>query len=77
MTTCIHCGKHWGGLNAQHCPVCHETFTGSTAGDMHRRGPFDGGRYCLEPAEAGLEWNTKRGMWKTPGTWQPDMEETK
>lgn len=36
--TCRHCHKPIHGQRSEHCPVCHETFTGTTAGDMHRRG---------------------------------------
>ena len=47
---------------------CHETFTGTTAGDKHRRGEYPN-RYCTNE---GLEYNERRGMWKLPGTWKPE-----
>lgn len=68
MTTCTDCGKSWGGLKAEHCMACHETFTGTTAGDKHRRGEYPN-RYCTNE---GLEYNERRGMWKLPGTWKPE-----
>lgn len=39
MSRCT-CGARWSGTTAQHCPVagCHETFSGETAGNMHRVG---------------------------------------
>lgn len=67
------CGATWGGRRAQHCPACHETFTGDTAGDMHRVGPFHpkGARRCLTPTEMeakGMRRNT-HGVWTSGGTW--------
>lgn len=63
-TTHYVCGKSWGGLKAEHCPVCCETFASTDAGDSHRVGPFDG-RRCLSPEEmrtAGLR-ESERGIW--------------
>lgn len=73
-TTCTACGKSWGGLRAEHCTVCHETFSGTTAGDRHRTGDhavFVGPdrRRCLtadEMRDKGLEQNTK-GIWTNGG----------
>lgn len=31
------CGKSWGGLRASHCTVCHQSFSGDTIGDQHKR----------------------------------------
>ena len=69
--SCRECGKRVGG-NAQHCACCHETFSGTTAGDRHRVGPWSD-RRCLNPEEmqeAGLRQNA-RGVWATaaPSTW--------
>lgn len=61
------CGKSWGGYRAEHCPSCHETFSGSTAGDAHRRGEHGVDRHCVPPAEAGLVFDEKRGVWRLPG----------
>ena len=70
--SCWKCSKTWGGTRAEHCPSCHETFTGSTSGDMHRVGDhavFEGPdrRRCLsvdEMAEKGMARND-RGQWTT------------
>lgn len=71
---CQKCRKTWGGLRAEHCRVCHETFSGSSAGDKHRTGDhgvFVGPerRRCLtsdEMTERGMEQND-RGIWTTGG----------
>lgn len=70
--SCWKCSKTWGGMRAEHCGVCHETFTGTTAGDMHRVGDhavFEGPdrRRCLdadEMREKGMTQNA-RGIWCT------------
>ena len=70
-TTCKPCGSTFGG-QAQHCCACHQTFSGTTAGDMHRTGDHavSSGptrRRCLTLAEM-----TERGMTVTTnaqGTW--------
>lgn len=55
---------------SEHCPVCHETFTGTRAGDTHRvgrHGVSDGPdrRRCLTPAEMEAKGRsiTKDGHW--------------
>ena len=30
------CSAEWSGLRVEHCTGCHETFTGTEAGDRHR-----------------------------------------
>lgn len=55
MSSC-NCGARWTGLRMEHCRACHATFSGTTAGDMHRVGDhavFTGPtrRRCLTPAE--------------------------
>jgi len=50
------CGASWTGMRLEHCTVCHQTFTGTEAGDMHRTGDhaLDAGparRRCLTIAE--------------------------
>lgn len=61
--TCAGCTSTWTGLSAQHCPACHETFGGTTAGDKHRTRDFR----CLAPAEVGLTLDGK-GVWRFPIT---------
>ena len=69
------CGKSWGGTRAEHCTECHETFTGTTAGDKHRVGDpaiWDGPkrRRCLTVTEMtarGMATND-RGVWTNGGT---------
>ena len=36
--TCRKCQKLIAGSRTERCPACHETFTSTTAGDMHRVG---------------------------------------
>lgn len=72
MPTCRLCAATWTGTRIEHCTVCHGTFTGSTAGDMHRvgdHGVWEGPdrRRCLTPAEMigkGMTQNG-RGIWCT------------
>jgi hypothetical protein len=35
-----YCGARWGGQRTEHCctPGCHQTFSSTSAGDMHRTG---------------------------------------
>lgn len=73
--TCGTCGITWGGHRTEHCTVCHETFTGPTAGNKHRigdHGVWDGPdrRRCLSPGEMtdrGMTMNAK-GLWAMPGS---------
>ena len=75
MTTCPPCGTTWTGHRIEHCTVCHETFTGTSAGDKHRTGGhavFVGPerRRCLTPDEMrdkGMSQN-ERGQWTLGGT---------
>lgn len=60
------CGKSWGGLKAEHCTGCHETFSGTAAGDRHRKGPGDD-RHCVDPASVGLHRDA-RGVWRGDGS---------
>ena len=36
--SCQRHNAHWTGHRTEHCCACGETFTGTTAGDMHRVG---------------------------------------
>ncbi|WP_428844217.1 hypothetical protein [Brevibacterium celere] len=65
MARCAECGKSWGGRKPEHCTVCHETFSGTTAGDRHRRGEYPN-RSC---STDGLVHNPDRDVWQLPGTW--------
>lgn len=77
-TTCRACGTSWTGLRIEHCDECHETFTGTTSGDMHRTGKhhLSSGpdrRRCLtrdEMRDKGMARNA-RGQWTT-GARMPD-----
>lgn len=70
--SCWKCGKTWGGSRTEHCTVCHESFTGSTSGDMHRTGDHavnegPDRRRCLtvdEMTGKGMVRND-RGIWTT------------
>ena len=51
------------------CVVCGEVFSTERNFDAHRRGPYEvGGRYCLDPKDAGLVPRcTKNGTyWVSP-----------
>lgn len=69
MTTCK-CGATWSGKRLEHCTVCHETFTGTSAGDKHRTGTYwPDERRCLsvdEMAAKGMTRN-RNGHWTTGG----------
>ena len=75
MTTCQRCGTSWSGLRLEHCTECHQTFTGTTAGDKHRTGKHDvwtgpERRRCRtadEMRDLGMRQND-RGHWGMGGT---------
>lgn len=63
--TCKPCGKTWTGTQPEHCTVCHETFGGTRAGDLHRVGSYSAPgdpRRCLDPTDLGMSLNA-RGIW--------------
>lgn len=72
------CGAKWTGHRIEHCTACHETFTGTTAGDKHRTGDHavSSGptrRRCLTPPEMrgkGMAQNA-RGQWKSTAEANP------
>ena len=69
MTTDTRCGKSWTGKRIEHCTVCHETFSGTSAGDKHRTGAHGKDRRCRtaeEMVDLGMEQNV-RGVWTTGG----------
>lgn len=81
MTRCP-CGTTWTGLRIEHCPECHETFTGTTSGDRHRVGDHalttgPDRRRCLTAEEMrgrGMTQNA-RDQWTNGGT-SPWSKET-
>ena len=68
--SCDKCGASWSGHRIEHCTACCHTFTGTTAGDLHRVGDHavsvgPNRRRCLtvEEMEArGMARNSK-GHW--------------
>jgi hypothetical protein len=77
MISCIDCDKTWGGSRTEHCPVCHETFSGAEAGDQHRTGlhgvssgldrrrcrtPDEMRSYKTKMSKAGF-WQGANGVW--------------
>lgn len=68
------CGASWTGMRMEHCPECHETFTGTIAGDKHRTGKHHlstgpDRRRCMtsdEMTNKGMTRNT-RGVWGSGG----------
>jgi hypothetical protein len=75
---CATCKARWTGLSACHCTGegCHRTFTSISAFDKHRTDSHVTGRYCLDPAAAGLVPVTKRywSGWALPGERPPQDE---
>ena len=79
--TSCRCGASWTGFRIEHCTECHQTFTGTTAGDRHRVGDHavsigSDRRRCLSADEMrgkGMEQNA-RGQWTNGGTspWAKD-----
>ena len=69
--TCRECKKTITRRNHEHCPECHLTFAGTTAGDMHRvvkHGVTSGPdrRRCLNPAEMEAKgMKVREGVWCT------------
>lgn len=60
------CGARWTGSRPAHCAGCHQTFSGTTAFDAHRR---DGA--CITPEAKGLipEDNAHgTTVWHFPGS---------
>lgn len=67
--TCRDCEKIIIGHKPEHCSECHETFTCTRAGDLHRAGQPGVNHHCLTPAQMegkGMVQNTK-GYWMTSG----------
>lgn len=78
--TCRTCRATITGRKLEHCALCHETFTCTAAGDMHRvgrHGVTDGPsrRRCLTPDEMrdkGMS-RSRLGHWTTGRRWSgPD-----
>lgn len=69
------CGELIRGLKPEHCPVagCHQTFSGTTAGDRHRVGPYGGKRRCLSASEMDAGTTLERNA---RGHWRLAMSET-
>lgn len=74
---CPTCGDRYGG-KAEHCAACHRTFSGTTAGDIHRTGHHEIStgptrRRCLTDQEITedpkLTPRTRNGttVWGLPG----------
>ena len=69
--TCRTCTATYNG-RMEHCPTCHETFTGNQSGEMHRTGRHGtttgpDRRRCLTEAEMlnkGMI-RDERGRWKS------------
>ena len=75
------CGARWIRPGACHCAGCHETFTGISAFDAHRR---DG--KCHDPATLTNSKGRPVGlvrrqdasgclMWGWPGAWKPEEDQ--
>lgn len=57
------CGKSWGGLRSSHCTSCHQSFSGDSMGDAHKRM----GQPCMtvdEMTEKG--WRLDGDVWRGP-----------
>lgn len=71
MNWVCRCGKEIRGGKAEHCSVCHQTFTGTSAGDAHRVGSHGVDRRCLTPDEMRSHpkrpmEQDRRGYWRFP-----------
>lgn len=61
------CGKSWGGLRAEHCTVCHQTFSGQSLGDAHSVGRDVMDKVCLTPTEMEDKgWRLVGDVWRGP-----------
>lgn len=61
---CPTCESRWGGYGTCHCAHCHETFTGLTSFDKHRKS-----YQCHKPQTVGLELSGRKyPCWAMPGT---------
>lgn len=72
------CGTSWSGMKIEHCPECHQTFTGTSAGDKHRTGDHavstgPDRRRCRTVEEMLEVWMTqnRRGVWTSGGSFWP------
>ena len=61
VNTCGGCDKNWTGAARAHCSACHETFSGITTFDAHRKANAHRGK-CKKPIHMGLEKN-ENGIW--------------
>jgi hypothetical protein len=59
------------GSRTEHCKVCHQSFTSTHSGDMHRVGEHGVDRRCLTVTEMqgkGMRRNSK-GIWTSGGSY--------
>lgn len=81
------CGAEWPGTRISHCSACHETFSGVSAFDQHRRRvKSETSKYvgrCLDPLDAGLSPHRLPGdaamgtliVWRLPlSTYMEDLK---
>ena len=73
--TCHKCDSTIIGYKPEHCTICHETFTSTTSGDMHRVGDHgvktgtNRRRYLtVDEMEAKGMQRNKLGYWTSGGT---------
>lgn len=60
--SCRLCSNKWSAQSAAHCAAdCHETFSGVTFFDAHRKAGT-----CLDPESLGLGLVFHEDMWITP-----------
>ena len=70
MSQCQGCGKKWGGASACHCSVCHETFSGYSAANLHwgtgrsRMAPGYDAEH-LDPRDVPALARDARGVWRS------------
>ena len=70
-TTCIHCDATWSGYTRCHCGNCHNTFSGVTTFDAHRRGYGERGS-CKDPRYMPALVLDDAGVWSAcAGTGRP------
>ena len=60
------------------CPTCGEVFSTIANFDRHRKGDYETGRVCVDPASVGMEIKVGSGgsWWGMPGNFRPRKGES-
>lgn len=71
--TCQGCSVTWRGLAPAHCSACHETFSGVSTFDEHRKAGNGRGR-CLDPLTILDSTGKRRMVRRADGVWRSPRE---